>query len=484
MSQKGPRMKPKGIINRLGLRVRLTLWYVLLMGLTLCLFSGFLYFRLQATMLNSIDVQLNVAVSQAVATLDDEDGEPAFEDPDYALVGSAGSTFKQEDFALLLFRPDGSLQGGLGDYEEVPPVASLSQDYVTLEGDESSWRVYTRPIKQGQRVMGWLQAAHSLELVDETLASMRYQLLLGLPLVLLLAGVVGIFLADRALRPITAITRTAQEIGASDLARRIGYQGPADEVGSLANTFDQMLERLQHAFLKERRFTADAAHELRTPLTVLKGKIEVALSRRRSEIEYYEQKLYDLGEHVDRLIRLSSDLLMLSRFDQLGSANDDQQQKLSERVNLTDTLYATADFMQPLAEEKSQTISLELPPKLILHGDEDNLVRLFLNLVENAIKYTPAGGQISVQAETNKREIRVAIQDTGPGIPPEHIPHLFERFYRVNNDRSRATGGSGLGLSLAHQIVQQHKGRIDVQSTVGEGSTFTVYLPVDDAQRA
>ena len=154
MSQKGP---PKGMINRLGLRVRLTLWYVLLMGLTLCLFSGFLYVRLQATMLNSIDVQLSVAVSQAVATLDDEDGKPAFEDPDYTLVGPAG--FKHSDFALLLFRPDGSLQGGLGDYEEVPPVASYQQDYATLEGDESSWRVYTRPIKQGQRVMGWLQAA-------------------------------------------------------------------------------------------------------------------------------------------------------------------------------------------------------------------------------------------------------------------------------------------------------------------------------------
>ena len=475
MSQKGP---PKGMINRLGLRVRLTLWYVLLMGLTLCLFSGFLYVRLQATMLNSIDVQLSVAVSQAVATLDDEDGEPAFEDPDYALVGSTG--FKHSDFALLLFRSDGSLQGGLGDYEEVPPVVSLSLDYVTLEGDESSWRVHTRPIKQGQRVMGWLQVAHSLSLVDETLASMRYQLLLGLPLVLLLAGAVGIFLADRALRPITAITRTAQEIGASDLARRIEYQGAADEVGRLANTFDHMLERLQQAFLKERRFTADAAHELRTPLTVLKGKIEVALSRRREKIEYYEQKLYDLGEHVDRLIRLSSDLLMLSRFDQLG--NEDQQQKLSERVNLTDTLHATADFMQPLAEEKSQTVSLDLPPTLILHGDEDNLVRLFLNLVENAIKYTPAGGQISVQAETNNHEIRVAIQDTGPGIPPEHIPHLFERFYRVDNDRSRATGGSGLGLSLAHQIAQQHQGRIEVQSTVGEGSIFTVYLPTKVAK--
>ena len=151
MSQKG---EPKGMINRLGLRVRLTLWYVLLMGLTLCLFSGFLYLRLQATMLNSIDVQLDVAVSQAVATLDDEDGEPAFEDADYALVGS--TEFKQEDFALLLFRPDGSLQGGLGDYEEVPPVASLSQDYATLEGDESSWRVHTRPIKQGQSIMGWM----------------------------------------------------------------------------------------------------------------------------------------------------------------------------------------------------------------------------------------------------------------------------------------------------------------------------------------
>ncbi len=479
MSQKGPRMKPKGMINRLGLRVRLTLWYVLLMGLTLCLFSGFLYFSLKATMLNSIDVQLSVAVSQAVATLDDEDGEPAFEDPDYALVGSAGSTFKQEDFALLLFRPDGSLQGGLGDYEEVPPVASYQQDYATLEGDESSWRVYTRPIKQGQRVMGWLQAAHSLELVDETLASMRYQLLLGLPLVLLLAGAVGIFLADRALRPITAITRTAQEIGASDLARRIGYQGPADEVGILASTFDHMLERLEHAFLKERRFSADAAHELLTPLTVLKGQMEVTLSRPRDAAQY-EKKLYDLGEHVDRLIRLSSDLLMLSRFDrQLDHASEDEQHAQRTRVNLTDTLHATADFMQSLAEEKSQTISLELPPKLILHGDEDNLVRLFLNLVENAIKYTPASGQISVQAETNKREIRVAIQDTGPGISPEHIPHLFERFYRVNNDRSRATGGSGLGLSLAHQIVQQHQGRIDVQSTVGEGSTFTVYLPVE-----
>jgi signal transduction histidine kinase len=289
----------------------------------------------------------------------------------------------------------------------------------------------------------------------------------------------GFFLASRALQPIDRITQTAQAISASDLDRRIHYKGPADEVGRLAQTFDTMLNRLQTAFVRERRFTSDAAHELRTPLAALKGRIGVTLSRPRQPAVYRET-LQEMEQQVDRLIRLSNDLLFMTQLEQA------QIRPQQERIMMADLVGAVVDQVRPLAEAKSITLEQNIYSGLMLQGDLDLLIRLHLNLLDNAIKYTPTGGRVMVQAKQDGSQAIISIRDTGPGIPAEHVPQLFERFYRVESDRARwrrdnghenGENGAGLGLSIAYEIARTHGGNLTVQSDVGRGTTFFVQLP-------
>ena len=297
-------------------------------------------------------------------------------------------------------------------------------------------------------------------------------MLLGLPLALLLAGLGGYYLAGRALRPIVHITRTAQAITAGNLDRRIAHDGPADEVGRLAQTVDGMLDRLEAAFARERRFTADAAHELRTPLTALKGRLGVTLSRPRPVTDY-RATLIEMEEQVDRLIRLTNDLLFIARLEQA------EFRPRLEDVEVTSLFGSLLDQLRLLAAARSVALVEELPPGLYLRGDIDLLIRLFLNLLDNAIKYTPPEGQVTVRGEKDDRYVTIAIHNTRSSIPAEHLPHLFERFYRVADDRTRGegSGGAGLGLAIAWEIARAHGGALTVQSDPQQGTTFRALLP-------
>lgn len=461
--------------GRTTLRARLTAWYTLLMALALLLFGGFLYFRLESSLLAQIDATLQVAATQALASLDEENGRPAFQNTDFSQL--AAGRMSQAGFAVRLVAPDGTVQDGLGDFGQVPVWVPTSAGYRTLGKEEARWRVYSQPVQaSGTSSATWLQVAQSLAPVQDALESLRTQILWGLPLVLLLAGLGGYWMADRALRPMDRITRTAQAISASQLSQRIGYTGPQDEVGRLAATFDRMLDRLQAAFEHERRFTADVAHELRTPLTALKGRIGVIRSRPRTVAEH-ESALDDLEQEVDRLIRLSADLLLLARLDQGRLPWQPQP------VDLSELLHVVAEQALPLAEARGVNLTDETPVGLSIMGDPDYLVRLFLNLVDNAVKYTPSGGRVLLRAGREAKTAWVAVSDTGPGIAPEHVPHLFERFYRVDEARSRNSGGAGLGLAIAYEIARWHGGTIEVQSEPGRGTTFTVHLPVDTFEK-
>ena len=453
------------------LRVRLTAWYVLVVGLTLLLFSIYLYFQVEGSLLAQLDAALQVAASQALVDLNDEVYPPTFLKTER--FQDMTRRLSQSGFAVRLIASDGTVSDGFGDYRAIPPWLPAAPGYATVEGDEEdSWRIYSQPIHAaGGHPTTWLQATQSVALVHQAAESLRTQIFLGLPLVLLLAGLGGFFLADRALRPIGQITRTARAISASDLNQRINYRGPADELGQLATTFDQMLERLQGAFVRERRFTADASHELRTPLTALKGHFWATLSQPRTASEY-ENTLRDLEKEVDRLIRLATDLLFLARLDQ------SLRQWQSTPVDLSDLLDATVEQVRPLAEAKGLALSQEAPPGLTIQGDLDHLIRLFLNLLDNAIKYTPAGGRVTVRTWAEATSVRVAVSDTGVGVPPEHLPLLFERFYRVEAARSRDQGGAGLGLAIAYEIARWHGGMLEIQSEPGQGTTVTVQLPV------
>jgi signal transduction histidine kinase len=290
-------------------------------------------------------------------------------------------------------------------------------------------------------------------------------MILGVPFMVIIASCGGFFLSDQALRPITQIISTAQEIHHQEIERRINYQGSLDEVGHLALTLDRMLDRLQVAIEHERRFISDASHELRTPLTIIKGRISVTLSRPRTRREYI-QTLVELEQQVDSLIRLAHGLLFLSRLE--------QEYLVKERVDITNLLTLLVEQVQSLARDKDIPLTATIAPNLILEGNWDYLTSLFLNLLDNAYKYTPETGEIFLEATQLHGRILVHITNTDVGIPPQALPHLFERFYRIQEDRSRYTGGAGLGLAIAKEIVYLHGAEITVTSQAGEFTRFSL----------
>ena len=455
--------------SQIRLRWRLSLWYALTFGVILLLFAIFLYLQLRANLLNQLDASLQLVASQ---TLIHNEGERlAFQE---IVNRTDGLVSPDSNFVVYLLDVNGNLWDKSGRSTGTPLFWPPQSGLNTLISSDDKWRVFSQEVDAGD-VAGWLQVIGDMDPINDTLDRLLTLMFVGGPLALVLAGLGGFFLAGGALHPIDRMTRTAQTITASDLNQRIKYEGPADEVGRLAQTFDNMLDRLQTAFERERQFTGDAAHELRTPLAALKGRIGVTLSQSRQPQAYVET-LQEMEGQVDRLIRLSADLLFIARLDQ------GQMARQKERIDVGDFLGAVVDQIRPLATAKAITLTETIPDGLALQGDMDLLIRLFLNLLDNAVKYTPKNGRVTIAAEQKKAKVIIYITDTGPGIPPEHLPHLFERFYRAEGDRARQTqdnhqGGAGLGLAIAHEITRAHGGSLKVQSELGDWTTFVVQLP-------
>lgn len=449
-------------LRHLPIQVRLTLWYTASLVVLLIGYNIWLNWRLEKSLLAQVDTSLALAARQAQAAVLTAGGSPTFIQSE-ALVGL------EKDFALALVAPDGSLVEKRGD-AQAPVLHHPQRGFRTVESrravEEDMWRVYSVPIEGG-----WLQVAHSLGQNQATLESLEGEFRFTFPVLITLAVIGGLFLARRALRPIDRITRTAGEIDVRDLDRRLAYEGARDEVGRLAATFDDMLARLQAGFERERRFTADAAHELRTPLTALRGQIEVALTRERTPADY-SATLHTLQEQVDRLIRLANDLLFMARLDHRLPA------LAPELIVLDDCLPLLIDAVQALASQKGLQLATDFTPALTFNGPLDLFMRLIHNLLDNAIKYTPAGGTVTLGCARHATSIAVWVQDSGPGIPAAHLPFIFERFYRLESDRARHTAaGAGLGLAIAREIAHALGGTLTVSSTAGLGSTFTLRLP-------
>lgn len=449
-------------------RVKLTIWYVLLLGLTLASIAGYLYVRLERKLTSKIDTTLQIATAQSLMYLD-RGNVLAFQDtPNWR---TTAERLSQVGLVVRLVALDGTTVEGFGRYQEVPLWIPVASGYKTLEANDAPWRAIAQPVIRNDRTIGWLQAAQSLETLEE-IAEFPREILFNLPLILLFAALGGLFLSNRALRPIGQITQTARAIAAtSHLNERINYRGAADEVGQLATTFDQMLDRLQAVFEREQRFTADAAHELRTPLTIIKGRIEVTRSRLRTTAEY-DQTLQQLELEVDRLIRLTQGLLLLARIDR------GQLPFSSQPVDLCQLLEMILEQVQPTAQARQIELTNRLPARLWVKGDPDHLIGLFLNLLDNAVKYTPDAGFVRLYANNTDKTIEVSISNTGSGIAPEHLPHLFERFYRTESARSLNQNGAGLGLAIAYEIARLHGGAIAAQSHQGRETIFTVTLPI------
>jgi heavy metal sensor kinase len=457
------RVKPF-FLRLTGLRLRVVIAFVLLLSVTLAIAGTEIYVSTKHRLIEEIDLDLSLTASQALLHLEDEGGRYIFQEGEAQSLALPG----QSDLQIALLSPAGEKWDQAGADLNVA-LAPSTKAYQTEIADQD-WRTLAQPITgpDGQTA-GWVQAARSLKPVDDALSALGAQLYIILPLAVFIAAVASYFLAGRALRPLTRMAGTAEQIGPATLGRRIGYTGPPDEVGRTATAFDAMLDRMQAGFERERRFSADASHELRTPLAAIKSGIGVALSRPRSA-EEYEATLQSLDAQVDQLIRLSDDLLVLARGGRPRSAD-------SETIDLTSLLELVAEQFEPLALERGVGLRAHIRKDLTVTGFPDDLIRLFLNLLGNAVKFTPPGGRVTVGARKQHGSVHVSISDTGPGIAPEHLPHVFEPFYVIDPSRGNGERGTGLGLAIAQEIAGAHGGAITVSSETGQGTTFEVTLP-------
>ncbi|MDP3089857.1 MAG: ATP-binding protein [Nitrospira sp.] len=338
-------------------------------------------------------------------------------------------------------------------------------------GSGSQVRRILFPIQRDRDVRYILQTEASLRVVRESL-----QMLLGLlgAVVLLGLGAAWLgsgWLARETLLPVEALSRTAEQITSPPLDIRAPVDAPYVEFQRLAHVFNAMLDRLHKVFESQRRFVADAAHELKTPLTAIRGNLEVALQRARSAEEYRDSMLTLLGE-VERLIALTHSLLTLA---QLSGERTAMEMKPLALEPIARNVIGDLDV---LAQDRAITLSLAVGPVPMVLGEAGRLKQVLINLLDNALRHTPAQGKIAVTLAATASIVRITVSDTGPGIAPELLPHLFEPFYRADRARAKEDGGTGLGLAIVKEIVEAHGGEVRVESEVGKGAVFTLLLPV------
>jgi two-component system OmpR family sensor kinase len=381
------------------------------------------------------------------------------------------------DIYVQIWGLDGELQSSFGTPESFidkpfDPLA-LRLDYaVYRDSSGPGWhiRVLSIPLQRGENLIGVLQVATSLEVVDAARDDLTDVLSVIWVVAVLLSGIVVWFTLGQTLKPLEAITETVEQINrADDLSRRIPYQGPEnDEIGNLVGSFNQTLERLEALFTSQQRLLADVSHELRTPLTVIKGNVD--LIRRMKKLD--EESLTSIDQEAGRLTRLVGGLLLLAQAE---------SGKLALNMKLVELDLLLTEVFQEMTILAGNRVHIRLNEidQAYINGDRDRLKQVFINLVANAVQYTPQGGEVFLSLEKIGEQARIICRDTGPGIPAEDLPHIFERFYRAEKSRTRReTTGFGLGLSIANWIVERHGGRIEVNSQEGKGTTFAIWLPL------
>lgn len=441
-----------------SVRLRLTLWYSLILAGIVLAFSLAVFFFVRAGLFRQLGQQLE---SDFKAVVQDFSEDPN-ETPDIEAENSV-KIFQIVKSGNLVYQTAAYRKSGLPLVDELPPAATR-----TVRSLSGGWYI----LKTGQAGPGVLLTAA----VDEgplrsTLRTLEVILLLGLLAALALAAFGGFATAGRLLKPVAVITGKAEKISAESLSARLPVEDPRDEFGRLAVVINVMLGRLEDAFERLKRFTADASHELRTPLTVIRSVGEVALQE-DLDAGAYRDRIGSMLEEVDRLTRLVDSLLLLTRAD---SGHITLGRKETDVVHL---VRRAAEDMRVLAEEKDQKLSLALGGPGVLRVDEATLRLALVNLLDNAIKYTPRSGTITVRTKMRGDEFLVEVADTGPGIAAEQRDRIFDRFYRVDKDRSGPGAGAGLGLSIARWAVEANGGRIELESRERQGSTFRLVFPI------
>ncbi|MFI5176542.1 MAG: ATP-binding protein [Terriglobia bacterium] len=467
-----------------SVRTRLTLWYVGVLALVLVAFSVGVYVLLARTLYDRMDNELRSAAKATAVALVTERAEG---ESDQEAAGTALAELYLPVQAIAVFDAGGGL------IAEKPAPGNLHSQLPTLSGiDSDTVRLFTLPEDpkrgdDGRRVAVQrvsvpptgtpylIVVSQSFESVNEGLERMRGIFYFAVPLALTLAGMGGWFLAQKSLSPVAVMSEHARRISSANLEERLPVANPRDELGRLAASFNELLERLNTAFAQQQRFMTDASHELRTPLSVVRTAVEVTLEREhRSESEYREA-LMMIVEQTQRMTRLVEDMFALARAD-----GGHEPLRCSDFC-LDELLMETTRAAEVLASRKGVRIETPGFARAPYRGDVGLLRQMILNLLDNAIKYTPSGGVVRVNLQSEDSKYDLTIADTGMGIPPEAQSHIFERFFRADPARSREGssngGGAGLGLSISRWIAEAHGGRLVLSYSSPSGSAFVASLP-------
>ncbi len=478
-----------------SVRVRLTVWYSAVLAVVLVLVSATTYIIVRKTSMQRTDADLEGLADSFLVTfraeLDDAPNTQAqaieaaahqamiehrTNSDAFVVLGPGGKIVASSSDAIFTRnKSDAWVADALGS----PEFQHFEQEGVSKDtSPETFWagRRRLRVLSRRSSVNGQtyvLNILHSLHAQYETLETIRLTFTWMNLMGLLLAGTGGYFLARKSLAPVVAMGAHARRIGATNLHDRLPVLNANDELGQLATIFNDLLDRLDQSFERQRRFIADASHELRTPLAILRGEAEVAMSRQGRTAEDYLDSLRILHEETSRLIKIVEDLFTLTR------ADSGQYPLSTEDVYLEEVVADCAHSARTLAREKNIELSVDASSECLVHGDVALLRRMILNLLDNAIKYTARGGRVEIACSETEGGFAIHVRDTGAGVPKELQGRIFERFFRADPSRSRtgSEGGAGLGLSIALWIAQAHHGRLELVRSDAAGSDFVVYLP-------
>ncbi|HET8922433.1 MAG TPA: ATP-binding protein [Candidatus Acidoferrum sp.] len=476
-----------------SVRVRLTFWYTAVLVVVLLVLSLLTYFIFWRNAIQRTDANLTELAESFLVTLraelEDQPGpdpfkaaaqvaiaEHHFRDTVYAVVDAKGKVIISSDDLSPAGATAESLRSRIlssRSFQRFLDAGLYSDRFLgEVKGEKGGYRGFARHFSAKGRdyVLIILQSLHpQKEMLEEAAATFAWVI----PIAVLLASAGGYFLARKSLAPVVAMSSQAGRIGAANLHERLAVQNERDELGHLAQSFNNLLDRLSQSFERQGRFMADASHELRTPVAILRGESEVALSQQTRSVEEYRESLGVLHQEAERLTHIVEDLFTLTRADA-------GQYPLQPRDFYLDELIAECvHSARTLAQAKDISLIFEATSESPIHADESLLRRMILNLLDNAIKYMPPGGRVTVSCRRTGDEYALSITDTGGGIPAELQPRIFERFFRVDKARSRSDsdGGAGLGLSISRWIAEAHQGRLELTRSDSAGSTFTAYLP-------
>ncbi len=470
-----------------SIKFKFTLWYLVVLGIALAALSVGAYYYLSSTLYQNLDDSLELRAAQisnvgealrsvAEGQFEEEIGEVVY------------FYFYSEDQLLYLAPRDADVPVNTELVEQAIAGQSTFTTVKTSEGVEL--RIYATPFSPVRPVTvpampgtltpptprvniesAALVIGRTTGDIKQALDRLLHTLMIAVPLTLVAAGGGGVFLARRILRPVDEMTQKARSIEERDLSQRIEVK-TKDELGRLASTLNEMIERLEKAFRRQKQFTSDASHELRAPLAIIEAESTLTLHKDRTKIDYRES-LKSISQEAQRMSHIVDQLLALARAD-----SGDEKLSL-RRVNLSQLVAKLSSDVELLCRDKGLKYQLGQMENLVVKGDRAKLRQLLLNILDNAIRYTPRGGKISVSVQREGGTAVVSVSDTGAGIPAEDLPRIFDRFYQVDKARSRIDGGgSGLGLAIAKDIAEAHRGRIEVQSEVGKGSNFSIFLPL------